>query len=280
MVAACVMLACNAAPAGQVRLNGKTFTIPDGFTIEQIAGPPLVNRPVTGDFDEQGRLYVADSSGTSENLQTQLRELPHRIVRLEDAKGDGTFGRSTIFADRMMFPEGTLWYGGSLYVSGVPSIWKLTDTTGNGVADLRSQWFEGKTVTGCGNDLHGPYLGPDGWIYWCKGAFAEQRYERPGRKPFVTRAAHIFRSRPDGSGIEPVMTGGMDNPVEVVFTTGGERIFTTTFLREARRDHPCDLRRDLRKNPRRHRRPPSHIPRRDAGARTPWAGGVLWTGAV
>ena len=26
------------------------------------------------------------------------------------------------------------------------------------------------------------------------------------------------------------MTGGMDNPVDVVFTPGGERIFTTTFL--------------------------------------------------
>ena len=27
------------------------------------------------------------------------------------------------------------------------------------------------------------------------------------------------------------MTGGMDNPVDVAFTPGGERIFTTTFLR-------------------------------------------------
>ena len=80
------------------------------------------------------------------------------------------------------------------------------------------------------NDLHGPYLGPDGWIYWCKGAFAKQTYERPGKKPFDTRAAHIFRARPDGTGIEPVMTGGMDNPVDVVFTPGGERIFSTTFL--------------------------------------------------
>ena len=26
------------------------------------------------------------------------------------------------------------------------------------------------------------------------------------------------------------MTGGMDNPVDVVFTPGGERIFTTTFF--------------------------------------------------
>ncbi len=130
----------------------------------------------------------------------------------------------------MMFPEGTMWHDGSLYVAAPPSIWKLTDTDGDGVADQRVEWFQGKTLTGCANDLHGPYLGPDGWIYWCKGAFARQTYERPGKAPFVTRAAHIFRCRPDGTGIEPVMTGGMDNPVDVVFTPGGERIFTTTFL--------------------------------------------------
>ena len=46
----------------------------------------------------------------------------------------------------------------------------------------------------------------------------------------MTRAAHIFRAKPDGSEIEPIMTGGMDNPVDVVFTPGGEPIFTTTFL--------------------------------------------------
>ena len=98
------------------------------------------------------------------------------------------------------------------------------------MADKRVEWFQGKTLTGCANDLHGPYPGPDGWIYWCKGAFAEQTYTRPGKPPFVTRAAHIFRCRPDGTGIEPIMTGGMDNPVDVVFTPGGEPIFTTTFF--------------------------------------------------
>src|SRR5207249_2453363 len=102
-----------------------------------------------------------------------------------------------------------------------------------------------------------PYLGPNGWIYWCKGAFAKQTYERPpsplplspaagergrgdgGKKPFTTRAAHIFRARPDGTGIEPVMTGGMDNPVGLAFTPGGERIITTTFFQ-----HPGGGRRD------------------------------------
>jgi len=77
---------------------------------------------------------------------------------------------------------------------------EFTETAGRGTADDRVEWFAGKTLTHCANDLHGPYRGPDGWIYWCKGAFARQVYEQPGRPPFITRAAHIFRSRPDGSG--------------------------------------------------------------------------------
>ncbi len=222
----------DAAPvrADEVKLNGHLFTLPAGFEIELAAEPPLVDRPIVADFDEQGRLYVADSSGSNDKVQEQLENRPHRIVRLEDVDGDGKFDRRTVFADRMMFPEGTMWHDGSLYVAAPPSIWKLTDTDGDGVADRREEWFQGKTLTGCANDLHGPYLGPDGWIYWCKGAFAEQTYERPGKPPLVTKASHIFRCRPDGSGIEPVMTGGMDNPVDVVFTPGGERVFTTTFL--------------------------------------------------
>jgi putative membrane-bound dehydrogenase-like protein len=216
--------------ASEVKLDGRVFIVPEGFIIERIAGPPLIERPITAAFDDQGRLYVADSSGSNDNVKKQLADKPHRIIRLEDSNGDGRFDKKTIFADHMMFPEGTMWHDGSLYVAAPPSIWKLTDSNGDGVADERVEWFQGKTLTGCANDLHGPYLGPDGWIYWCKGAFAEQTYTRPGKPPFVTRAAHIFRCRPDGSGIEPIMTGGMDNPVDVVFTPGGEPIFTTTFF--------------------------------------------------
>lgn len=221
----------SVSDAAEQILNGHRFTIPDGLVVELVAGPPLIERPITMDFDEQGRLYVADSSGSNEPAQKQLEERPHRIIQLRDQNGDGQFDTRTVFADQMMFPEGTLWYDGSLYVSAPPVIWKLTDTNDDGTCDRREVWFDGKTLTGCANDLHGPYLGLDGWIYWCKGAFAEQTYERPGKDPLKSRAAHIFRRRADGSGpIESVMTGGMDNPVDVVFTPGGERLFTTTFL--------------------------------------------------
>jgi putative membrane-bound dehydrogenase-like protein len=237
---ACLAPATPAAdplrPRNKIEINGHTFTLPVGFTIELAAGPPQVDRPITASFDEQGRLYVSDSSGSNEKVAVQLEKKPHRIVRLESTKGDGHFDKSTVFADHMMFPEGTLWHAGSLYVAAPPSIWKLTDTTGNGVADQREEWFLGKTLTGCANDLHGPYLGPDGWIYWCKGAFAQQSYDnisRPGQEPgtpYKTRASHVFRCRPDGSGLEPVMAGGMDNPVGLTFTPGGERIISCTFL--------------------------------------------------
>jgi len=216
--------------AEEVELNGHKFTLPEGFVIEQAAGPPLVDRPISGDFDEQGRLYVSDSSGSNDKVQVQLKERPHQILRLVDSDGDGQFDKRTVFADRMMFPEGTLWHDGSLYVAAPPQIWKLTDTTGDGVADQREIWFDAKTLTGCANDLHGPYLGLDGWIYWCKGAFAEQTHPQPGKPPLVTKASHIFRRHPSGGHVEAVMTGGMDNPVDVVFTPGGERIFTTTFF--------------------------------------------------
>ena len=128
------------------------------------------------------RLDVADSSGSNDKVEKQLAEKPHRILRLEDTDGDGDYDQSIVFADQLMFPEGVLWHDGAIYTGAPPSIWKLEDTDGDGVADRRTEWHLGLTLTGCANDLHGPYAGPDGWIYWCKGGFAQQTYERPGQR--------------------------------------------------------------------------------------------------
>ena len=42
------------ARASETKIDGKTFTLPDGFTIEKVAASPLVDRPIEADFDEQG----------------------------------------------------------------------------------------------------------------------------------------------------------------------------------------------------------------------------------
>ncbi len=219
-----------AARAGEVRFPGHTMTVPDGFDVELVAGPPLVDRPIVGDFDERGRLYVAESSGANDRMDVLVKNRPHWISRLVDSDGDGRFDKKTMFADKMSFPEGTMWYDGALYVASPPEIWKLEDTDDDGVADRRTPWVKDFPLTGCGNDLHGPYLGPDGRIYWTKGGFGPIRIEKNGRVVVDDKAAHIFRARPDGSDVEPIIGAGMDNPVDVTHTAEGEPIFTCTFI--------------------------------------------------
>ena len=256
-----------------IPLNGHNFTLPAGFTIELAAGPPLVDRPVTVAFDEVGHLYVADSSGSNEKLTIQLEKKPHRIVRLDPAK-DGVFTTGHVFADKMMFPEGTMWHNGSLYVAAPPSIWKLTDTNGNGIADQRSEWYQGKTLGNCGNDLHGPWLGPDGWFYWTKGGFQPQK--------------HVVRRQGDrDAGLDPVPRQAGRQPARADHgrrhgqpgrprlharrrTDPHEHVPRLSVERPARRPDPCRLRRRLRQGLR--RRPGSAHPHQheaDAGAGAP-----------
>lgn len=236
LTALAAALPCAAAP---LQLGSHRFSLPEGLTLEQVAPPSLVPRPIEADFDEEGRLYVSDSSGSNDPVRQQLEQKPHRVLRLEDRDGDGVFDHSVVFADRLMFPEGVLWHEGSLYVSAPPSIWKLTDTNADGVADVRVEWFKGKTLGGCANDLHGPYLGPDGWIYWCKGGFERQTHTLGDGRSFSSRASHIWRARPDGTGLEPLMTGGMDNPVGLAWSAEGELFVSGTFFQ-----HPGGGRRD------------------------------------
>ncbi|MBT4274954.1 MAG: dehydrogenase, partial [Verrucomicrobia bacterium] len=127
------------------QIDHHTFTLPEGFEIELVAGPPLVERPIVADFDDQGRLYVADSSGSNDKVQQQLAAKPHRIVRLEDTDGDGIYDESVVYAEDLMFPEGVLWHQGAVYCGAPPEIWRLEDTDDDGVADKREVWFDAKT---------------------------------------------------------------------------------------------------------------------------------------
>jgi len=225
-----VSLIASVAFAEDVIIGDRVLHIADGYEVSLAVPSSLAERPIAVSRDERGRLYVTDSGGMTERAEKQLEEKPHRIRQLTDTDGDGVYDTSTLFADKMMFPEGCLWFRGSLYVAAPPEIWKLTDTDDDGVCDQREVWFDGKTLTGCGNDLHGPYAGLDGRIYWCKGAFAEQKHEMSDGAQLVTQSSHIFRAKPDGSQIENVLTGGMDNPVNVAFLRNGERFLSCTFF--------------------------------------------------
>lgn len=230
-----------------VEIDGVRFRLADGLGLEKVASEPLVKWPIVADWDPQGRLVVAESGGVGRPILEDNKDRRHRIIRLVDRDGDGVFDERILAAEAVAFPEGVLCLGDDIFVTAPPEIWRFTDADGDGVCERREVWFDGKTLTGCANDLHGPFLGPDGWIYWCKGAFGEQTHRLVGGESITTRASHLFRRRAEGGPVEIVVSGGMDNPVEIAFTPEGEKFFSSTFLHhpgQAGPDGPAEGLRD------------------------------------
>src|SRR5262249_26026225 len=171
----------------------------------------------------------AGSSGEGGNAAQRAETLPDVIRCLEDTDGDGRFDRSAVFADRLTFPQGVLWHDGAIFTASPPSLWKLEDRDGDGVAESRTELVPGFPFTGIADDLHGPCLGPDGWIYWGVGRF-DYDIRRP-KGPSIRRgkAPVVMRATPDGEDIE-VFSGAMGNPVEMAFAPGGAVFAGGTFL--------------------------------------------------
>lgn len=201
------------------------FQLPKGFVVEQVAAPPLVRYPLFACFDDHGRLYVAEGTGTNLPGADLAKKPMGRILVLEDKDGDGKFDTSRVFADGLVFPQGVLWHDGSVYTASHPSFWKLTDTKGTGVADRREEIVTGFKFNGNGCDIHGPFLGPDGRLYWTDGRHGYDIKTRDGKR-LEGLAARIWRCRTDGTDLERLCGGGFDNPVELAWTPDGEIIGT------------------------------------------------------
>ncbi len=209
--------------------EGFPFRVPAGYVAERVAAPPLIKHPMFACFDDQGRLFVAGSSGRDLNAKERKEDPPDVIRCLEDTDGDGHFDRSTVFADRLTYPQGVLWHDGAVFTASPPSLWRLEDTDGDGKADRRRELVTGFPFTGIADDLHGPCLGPDGRVYWGVGRF-DYAIRKPGG-PVLRRGQTplIMRCRPDGEDVE-VFSAAMGNPVEVAFSPEGEPFACGTFL--------------------------------------------------
>ena len=84
----------SAVPAAEFTFGKQKITVPDGYTVDLAATLPLTERPIMGDFDSHGRLFIAEASGTNADVQTQLKERPHSILCLEDTNKDGVFDKA------------------------------------------------------------------------------------------------------------------------------------------------------------------------------------------
>lgn len=205
--------------------------VDEGLVVSEALLPGLVEHPVMAAFDDRGRLFIAENAGINLNKEELLRERPNSIKLVEDTDRDGVFDKATLFADGMTFPQGALWVYDSLYVMSPPSLWRFADEDGDGQAEVREELATGFDFTGNAADVHGPFLHPNGRLYWCHG---RKGFSIPdsdtGQIMEQGKAARIWSSQPGGGEIESFAGGGMDNPVEIDFTDEGEIVGTVNLF--------------------------------------------------
>lgn len=207
-----------------------SIQVPDGFVVEVAAGPDLVDYPMFAMADETGRLFVFESTGNVyDKTEDAINNPQFRINLLEDLDGDGKYDKSTIYADKVGFPQGGVFYKGSLYASSAPDLLKFTDTDGDGVADKREVVLSGWVLNVNANSLIGPFMAPDGWLYLTSAIEGFDVTTKEGER-LKGETARVWRLRPDGSNLHWISAGGMNNPVGLTFTAASEVLGTQTYF--------------------------------------------------
>jgi putative membrane-bound dehydrogenase-like protein len=167
----------------------KAFQVAPGFRIEQVAAEPLVASPVAVAFDENGRLFVAEMRGYSENKDEHLS----RIRLVEDTDGDGKFDKSTVFVEGLAWPTAVFYWAGGVLVADAPDILYFKDTNGDGKADERKLLYTGLGTGNVQGLINSFQWGLDNRIYAAVSGSGAQL--RPGddkdAKPLVLRGRDI-----------------------------------------------------------------------------------------
>ncbi len=250
----------------EAKLRIANFKLPEGVTASLFADSSQTQNPSAICFDPQGRLHVAEIhrwragvqdirnepqlllddlavQSNADRLAMYERdeatrplsfytEFADRIVRIEDADGDGRADRASVFADgfndALDGPGIGLISGddGAIYYTNIPHLWRLQDTDGDGVADERVSLQDGFGVrmSISGHDMHGLAWGPDGKLYWSIGDRGYSFTTKEGRHYHRPFTGGVFRCDPDGSNLEEFHTG-LRNPQELAFDAYGN-LFT------------------------------------------------------
>jgi len=226
---------------------------------------PFVENPGSFGFDPQGRLYVAEANrfwlgvpdlrGANELIRDDFKavtvadrlamyqkyaasfpegwfsRVADRLILLEDRDGNGAADHRSLFSDRFKRPEDGIGFSvladdGSVYFTCIPSVWKLSDTDGDGRADeeMEISTGYGVRVSFIGHDLHGLVRGPDGRLYFSVGDRGYHVTTADGKLHNGSGRGAVFRCESDGSGLE-VFATGLRNPQELAFDDHGN-LFT------------------------------------------------------
>ena len=144
-----------------------TLETADRLNVSLAAAEPMVEAPIAGQFDEDGRLWLVEMPTYMRDLAATGEKAPGgRVVILEDLNGDGAFDKRTVFLDGLVLARAVApCYGGALVLE-PPNLYFCRDTDGDGVCDVKRV-----VLTGVGigenpeHEGNGLIRGIDNWYH-------------------------------------------------------------------------------------------------------------------
>ena len=171
--------------AGPTLVPAELFTVPEGFEVTVWATSPQLFNPTNIDFDERGRMFVAE--GVNYRGKKGRRPEGDRIVILEDTTGSGKADKSTVFVQdtNLISPLGVAHIDGKIVVSQPPDLIVYTDVNGDGVfdpkVDKREVLLTGFNGRNHDHSLHSATFGPDGKWNFNQGNTCAQFTDKSGK---------------------------------------------------------------------------------------------------
>ena len=199
------------------------FKMQPGFKVSVLATEPLINKPIAMQWDERGRLWVAETPEYPNGrrpLNAEAwkeggvlapgnydRPARDKISILVSSKKDGVFDQKVIFHEGLELITGFCIYKDGVIVVAQKNIVWLRDTDGDGKADKEEILFSGFTPGDTHFVANHFIVAPDGWIYASNGGGANATNPKTGEL-MARITSGTFRFKPDGSAIEQVASQG------------------------------------------------------------------------
>jgi len=171
--------------SGPTLVPAELFTVPEGFEVTVWATSPQIFNPTNIDFDERGRMFVAE--GINYRGKKGRRKEGDRIVVLEDTTGAGKADKVTVFTQdiNLESPLGVAHIDGKIVVSQPPDLIVYTDVNGDGVfdpaVDKKEVLLTGFNGRQHDHSLHSATFGPDGKWNFNQGNTGANFVDKIGR---------------------------------------------------------------------------------------------------
>lgn len=169
----------------------QTFKLEHGFSLQLVAAEPDVVDPIDAAFDTRGRMYVVEMNDypflpeqRAEKYRDQRKETWGRIRLLTDTDGDGRMDKSSVFADKLRWPQAVCCSRGGVFVVSPPNLYFMKDTDDDDVADVKEIVCSGFNSTNVQALSNGMEWGLDNAIYFASGiAGGELKVPAIGNEP-------------------------------------------------------------------------------------------------